>query len=62
MKKLAAALFLSTGLFVAAAPTALAEPPAAACNKGTEKAHGTVPHLTAGHDVAHSRIPHCGSH
>ncbi len=56
MKKLAAALFLSSGLLVAAAPTALAEPPAAACNKGTTHAHHTVPEANT---QAHRSIPHC---
>ncbi len=56
MKKLAAALFLSSGLLVAAAPTALAEPPAAACNKGTMHAHHTVPEANT---QAHRSIPHC---
>lgn len=56
MKKLAAALLLSSGLAVAGAPAALAEPPAAACNPGTMRAHHTVPEANT---TAHESIPHC---
>lgn len=58
MKKLAAALFLSSGLFVAAAPAALAEPPAAACH-GLMNAHQTVPEANT---TAHESIPHPHCH
>ncbi len=58
MKKLAAALLLSGGLAVGAAPAALAEPPAAACH-GLETAHASVPHMSNGTKTAHARIPHC---
>ena len=61
MKKLAAALFLSSGLAVAAAPTALAEPPAAACH-GLSTAHASVPHLDNGTETAHQSIPHPHCH
>ena len=59
MKKLAAALFLSSALSVAMAPSALAEPPRGPCNAGTMKAHATVPEETAGNMRAHQAIPHC---
>ncbi len=54
MKKLAAALLLSSGLAVAAAPAALGEPPAAAC-RGLMNAHQTVPEANT---TAHHAIPH----
>ncbi len=57
MKKLVAALFLSSGLAVAAAPAALAQPPAAAC-RGLSTAHASVP---AG-NPAHGAIPHPDCH
>ncbi len=57
MKKLVAALFLSSGLVVAAAPAALAQPPAAACH-GLSTAHASVP---AG-NPAHGAIPHPHCH
>lgn len=59
MKKLVAALFLSSGLTVAAPPAALAQPPAAACH-GLSTAHASVPHFdNHGTKTAHDRIPHC---
>ncbi len=58
MKKLAAALFLSSGLFVAVAPAALAAPPAAACH-GLMNAHQTVPEANM---TAHQSIPHPHCH
>ena len=64
MKKLAAALFLSSGLFVAAAPAALAAPPEAACH-GISTAHGAVPHFdNKGTAIAHHEAlpPHCPMH
>lgn len=60
MKKLAAALFVSSALSVPMATSALAAPPPAACNAGTMNAHETVPHRTAGNMTAHGAIPHCG--
>jgi hypothetical protein len=54
MKKLAAALFLSSGL-VAAAPAAVAAPPVAACH-GLHTAHERVPEANT---TAHESIPHC---
>lgn len=56
MKKLAAALLLSSGLAVAGAPAALADRPDAACNPGTMRAHHTVPEANT---TAHESIPHC---
>lgn len=56
MKKLAAALLLSSGLAVAGAPAALADRPDAACNPGTMRAHDTVPEANT---AAHGSIPHC---
>jgi hypothetical protein len=61
MKKLAAALFLSSGFVMAAAPAALAAPPAAACH-GLHTAHESVPHLDNGTETAHDSIPHCPMH
>ncbi len=58
MKKLAAALLLSGGLAVGAAPAALAEPPSAACH-GLSTAHASVPHFDNGTKTAHQSIPHC---
>lgn len=60
MKKLAAAMFLSSGLVLAAAPAALAAPPAAACH-GLETAHHSVPHAD-NTMTAHESIPHCPMH
>ena len=56
MKKLAAALLLSSGLAVAGAPAALADRPDAACNPGTMRAHHTVPEANT---TAHGSIPPC---
>lgn len=51
----AAVLFLG-----AATPAATAAPNERACanGHGTMHAHQTVPHRTAGHEMAHSKIPH----
>ncbi len=60
-KKLVAALSMSTGLAVAAAPAALAQPPAAAC-RGLSTAHASVPHFDNVTETAHEAIPHPHCH
>ncbi len=55
LKKAIAATFVSAGLLTAVAPTAGAQPPAAACH-GLETAHASVPDTA---HQAHMSIPHC---
>lgn len=57
----AAAAFLGASGLVTGAAWA-EEPGHGSCNRGTQHAHGTVPHETEGNHVAHSRIPHCEGH
>ena len=67
MRKAAAATLGAGALFMTAlAPSASAEPNDRACANpqphGTERAHATVPHRTAGNHQAHMSIPHFCAH
>ena len=68
MRKAVAGIISGGALFMAGVATpALAVPNDRACQNdkphGTQRAHGTVPHETAGHHQAHMSIPEfCGGH
>ena len=66
-KALAGSMSGGALLTAAVASPAMAAPSERACANpqphGTERAHTTVPHRTAGNDQAHASIPHyCGHH